>query len=67
ILELAGCDPGSDNCMHYRIFHAYRWRFTATLTSLTSKHLYSEKDRVAFRDEKYYKEFRHKIEADLNV
>ncbi|KAI0290406.1 hypothetical protein B0F90DRAFT_1929333 [Multifurca ochricompacta] len=28
--------------------------------------LYSEKDREAFRDKKYYKEFRHKIEADLN-
>ncbi|KAI0294480.1 hypothetical protein B0F90DRAFT_1821181 [Multifurca ochricompacta] len=39
ILELAGCDPGSDN------------------------YLYSEKDREAFRDKKY---FRHKIEADLN-
>ncbi|KAI0293022.1 hypothetical protein B0F90DRAFT_1822419 [Multifurca ochricompacta] len=42
ILELAGCDPGSDN------------------------YLYSEKDHEAFRDEKYYKEFRHKIKADLN-
>ncbi|KAI0288859.1 hypothetical protein B0F90DRAFT_1672703 [Multifurca ochricompacta] len=26
----------------------------------------AEKDREAFRDEKYYKEFRHEIEADLN-
>ncbi|KAI0289158.1 hypothetical protein B0F90DRAFT_1672571 [Multifurca ochricompacta] len=43
MLELAGCDPGSDN------------------------YLYSEKDREALRDEKYYKEFRHKIEADLNT
>ncbi|KAI0291505.1 hypothetical protein B0F90DRAFT_1671498 [Multifurca ochricompacta] len=36
ILELAGCDPGSDDY------------------------------REAFRDEKYYKEFRHKVEADLD-
>ncbi|KAI0291044.1 hypothetical protein B0F90DRAFT_1781292, partial [Multifurca ochricompacta] len=43
ILELAGCDPGSDD------------------------YLYSEKDREAFRDEKYYKYFRHKIEADLDL
>ncbi|KAI0296315.1 FAD/NAD-binding domain-containing protein [Multifurca ochricompacta] len=32
----------------------------------SNDYLYSEKDREAFRDEKYYKEFRHKIEADLN-
>ncbi|KAI0293171.1 hypothetical protein B0F90DRAFT_1822284 [Multifurca ochricompacta] len=67
MLELACRDPGSDDCIHHTIFHAYRQRFTVTVTSLTSKDLYSEKDCEAFRDEKYYKEFRHKIEADLNV
>ncbi|KAI0289162.1 hypothetical protein B0F90DRAFT_1826663 [Multifurca ochricompacta] len=39
MLEIAGCDPGSDDCMHHMIFH---------------------------RNEKYYKEFRPKIEPDLN-
>ncbi|KAI0296305.1 hypothetical protein B0F90DRAFT_1041704 [Multifurca ochricompacta] len=66
MLELACRDPGSDDCIHHTIFHAYRQRFTVTVTSLTSKDLYSDKDCEAFRDEKYYKEFRHKIEADLN-